>query len=72
MSDYEMPDDCMIDLDFQIVDLFKRQAEQEMSTKDKVNEQFEKVRQLVSCEFQRSVPTRVDLLPIWTPMFRMH
>lgn len=61
MSDYEMPDDCMIDLDFQIVDLFKRQAEQEMSTKDKVNEQFEKVRQLVSCEFQRSVPTRVDL-----------
>lgn len=61
MSDYEMPDDCMINLDFQIVDLFKRQAEQEMSTKDKVNEQFEKVRQLVSCEFQRSVPTRVDL-----------
>ena len=61
MSDYEMPDDCMIDLDFQIVDLFKRQAEQEMSIKDKVNEQFEKVRQLVSYEFQRSVPTRVDL-----------
>ena len=43
------------------VDLFKRQAEQEMSIKDKVNEQFEKVRQLVSYEFQRSVPTRVDL-----------
>ena len=61
MADYEMPDDCMIDLDFQIVDLFKRQAEQEMSIKDKVNEQFEKVRQLVSYEFQRSVPTRVDL-----------
>ena len=61
MSDYEMPDDCMIDLDFQIVDLFKRQAEQEMSIKDKVNEQFEKVRQLVSYEFQRSVPTRVEL-----------
>ena len=61
ITDYQMPDDCVIDFDFQIVDLFKRQAEQEISIKQKVDEQFDRVRELVQIEFQREVPTRVDL-----------
>lgn len=61
ITDYENPADCVVNFDFRLVDIFKRQAEQEMSVKDKVNEQFEKVREQVFIEFQRAVPTRMDM-----------
>ena len=35
-SDYEFPDDCFVDFDFKLVDIFKKQAEKEMTIRDKI------------------------------------
>ena len=40
-SDYEFPEECIVDFDFRIIDIFKNQAEREMKVKDKIKEQFE-------------------------------
>ena len=34
--EFEYPDECFVDFDFKLVDLFKRQAENELSIKDKI------------------------------------
>ena len=38
-SDYEFPDDCFVDFDFKLVDIFKKQAEKEMTIRDKIREE---------------------------------
>lgn len=40
-GDYEFPEECIVDFDFRIIDIFKNQAEREMKVKDKIKEQFE-------------------------------
>ena len=37
-SDYEFPEECIVDFDFRITDIFKNQAEREMKVKDKIKE----------------------------------
>ncbi|MDU6296187.1 DEAD/DEAH box helicase family protein [Clostridium celatum] len=39
-SDYDFPEDCTVDFDFRIINIFKNQAEREMKVKDKIKEQF--------------------------------
>ena len=39
-SDYEFPDDCFVDFDFKLVDIFKKQAEKEMTIRDKIREEY--------------------------------
>lgn len=34
--DFEYPDECIVDFDLQVIDIFKKQAEQELSIKDKI------------------------------------
>lgn len=55
-GDYEFPEECIVDFDFRIIDIFKKQAEREMRVKDKVKEQFEIVSQMLGYR-----PSRVEL-----------
>ena len=55
-GDYEFPEECIVDFDFKIIDIFKKQAESEMKVKDKVKEQFEVVSQMLGYR-----PSRVEL-----------
>ena len=54
--DFEYPEDCYIDFDFQLVDLFKIQARQELKIKDKIIMEFESVKESLSHR-----PSRVEL-----------
>ncbi|MGL4108433.1 DEAD/DEAH box helicase family protein [Clostridium sp. LP20] len=39
-GDYEYPDDCIVDFDFRIVDIFKKLAQAEMKIKDRVKAEY--------------------------------
>lgn len=54
-SDYEFPEECIVDFDFRIIDIFKNQAEREMKVKDKIKEQFEIVSDMLGYR-----PTRIE------------
>lgn len=54
IEDY--PDDCIVDFDFKLVDLFKRLAQEEMKIKDKVKLEYYEVKDKLGHR-----PTRVEL-----------
>lgn len=54
-GDYEFPEECIVDFDFRIIDIFKNQAEREMKIKDKIKEQFEIVSDMLGYR-----PTRIE------------
>ena len=56
-TDYEFPDDCYVDFDFEIIDIFKKQAEKEMSIKEKLTEEFYTIKDKIG-----HVPSRVEFL----------
>ncbi|MGG7176393.1 DEAD/DEAH box helicase family protein [Clostridium paraputrificum] len=39
-GDYEYPDDCIVDFDFRIVDIFKKLAQAEMKIKDRIKAEY--------------------------------
>ena len=53
---FEYPDDCYIDFDFKLVDLFKIQATQELKIKDRIIIEYESVKSKIGKR-----PSRVDL-----------
>ena len=55
-GDYEFPEECTVDFDFRIIDIFKKQAEREMKVKDKIKEQFDVVSDMLGHR-----PSRVEL-----------
>ena len=54
--EFEYPDDCYIDFDFKIVDIFKIQANQELKVKDKILLEYNSVKEDLSHR-----PSRVEL-----------
>lgn len=54
--EFEYPSDCFIDFDFKLVDLFKRQASQELRVKDRIVLEYESVKETLNHR-----PTRMDL-----------
>lgn len=54
--DFEYPEDCIIDFDFRLIDLFKIQAKQELNLKDKIILEFNSIKQELSKR-----PSRMDL-----------
>lgn len=54
--DFEYPDECFIDFDFKLVDLFKKQAENELSIKDKIINAYLEVKERLGHR-----PTRTEL-----------
>ena len=56
ISDFEYPEDCYIDFDFQLVDLFKIQAKKELKLKDKIILEYKSIKQDLNHR-----PTRMEL-----------
>lgn len=56
VMEFEYPDDCYIDFDFKLVDLFKIQATQELKIKDIIILEYESVKSKIGKR-----PSRVDL-----------
>ena len=54
--EFEYPEDCYIDFDFKLIDLFKRQAKQELKVKDRIFLEYESVKESLNHR-----PTRMDL-----------
>ena len=54
--EFEYPQDCFIDFDFQIIDLFKYQAKNELKVKDKIIIEYNSVKTEINHR-----PSRVDL-----------
>ena len=54
--DFEYPQDCFIDFDFKLIDLFKIQAKNELKLKDKIILEYQSVKSEVNHR-----PSRVDL-----------
>lgn len=52
---FEFPEECHIDFDFRLVDLFKLQAQREMTIKDRIKEEYLKVKADLGY-----VPSRVE------------
>lgn len=42
--DYKYPEECVIDFDFRIVDIFKNQAAKEMKIKDRILEEYKAIK----------------------------
>ncbi|SFB11322.1 DEAD/DEAH box helicase family protein [Clostridium frigidicarnis] len=59
VSSYEYPEDCHVDFDLNIIDIFKEQAEIEMTVRDKLKEEFLRVEEEIG-----HVPSRVELFDL--------
>lgn len=44
-GDYDYPEECIIDFDFRLIDIFKKQAEREMNIKDKILEEYKTIKE---------------------------
>lgn len=55
-TEFAYPDDCYVDFDFKLIDLFKLQARQEMKVKDKIVLEFNSVK-----DDLKHRPSRVEL-----------
>ena len=53
---FEYPDECYIDFDFRLVDLFKKQSESELDAKDRILKAYEEVKEKLGHR-----PSRVEL-----------
>lgn len=59
VNSYEYPEDCHVDFDLNIIDIFKEQAEREMTVNDKLKEEFLRVEEELGY-----VPSRVELFDL--------
>lgn len=53
--DFEYPEDCHIDFDFNIIDIFKEQASRELSIKEIIHDEYKRIKDDLN-----HVPTRVE------------
>ena len=55
-NDIEYPDDCIVDFDMQLIDLFKELDKKSLSVKERIRQEFYRVKELLE-----KVPTRMEL-----------
>ncbi|MBB6715547.1 hypothetical protein [Clostridium gasigenes] len=55
-GDYEYPEECVIDFDFRIIDIFKNQVAKEMKIKDRILEEYKSIKEDLGHR-----PSRVEL-----------
>lgn len=55
--DMEYPDDCIVDFDMRLIDLFKELDKKSISAKDRIKQEFFRVKELLDGK----VPTRMEL-----------
>lgn len=56
-SDIEYPDDCIVDFDMRLIDLFKELDKKSLSVKEQINREYYRVKELLD----GNVPTRMEL-----------
>ena len=56
-NDIEYPDDCIVDFDMKLIDLFKELDKKSLSVKERIKQEFYRVKELLD----GSVPTRMEL-----------
>lgn len=56
-NDIEYPDDCIVDFDMRLIDLFKELDKKSLSIKERIKQEFYKVKELLDGR----VPTRMEL-----------
>ncbi len=56
-SDIEYPDDCIVDFDMRLIDLFKELDKKSLSVKERIKQEFYKVKELLDGK----VPTRMEM-----------
>lgn len=59
LDEYNYPEDCIVDFDFRLVDIFKKLVEREMSIKDKIKEEYYRVKEIVGVR-----PSRIDFFTL--------
>ena len=53
----EYPDDCIVDFDMRLIDLFKEMDKKSLSVKERINKEFYRIKELL----EGKVPTRMEL-----------
>ena len=56
-NDIEYPDDCIVDFDMRLIDLFRELDKKSISIKERINQEFYRVKELLNGR----VPTRMEL-----------
>ncbi len=56
-NDIEYPDDCIVDFDMRLIDLFKELDKKSLSVKERIKQEFYRVKELLDGK----VPTRMEL-----------
>ena len=56
-SDIEYPDDCIVDFDMRLIDLFKELDKKSLSVKEQINREYYRIKELLDGK----VPTRMEL-----------
>ena len=56
-TDIEYPDDCIVDFDMRLIDLFKELDKKSLSVKERIKQEFYRVKELLDGK----VPTRIEL-----------
>lgn len=56
IADFEYPDDCIVDFDFRVIDIFEVQAKQGLKLKDKILDEFERIKSSL-----KHIPSRMEL-----------
>jgi len=56
-ADIEYPDDCIVDFDMRLIDLFKELDKKSLSVKERIKQEFYRVKELLDGK----VPTRIEL-----------
>lgn len=56
IMEYDYPEECQVDFDFKLVDIFKRMDESQYKIKDLIKEEFYRI-----MEANKEVPTRIEI-----------
>lgn len=64
-QEFEYPDDCIVDFDLQLIDIFQEMAKRKIRIRDRIRGEYERVKELLDGK----IPTRVELLLIWRMKF---
>ena len=55
--DIEYPDDCIVDFDVRLIDLFKELDKKSLTVRERIRQEYDRVKELLDGK----IPTRMDL-----------
>ncbi len=59
-ADFEFPDDCLVDFDMRLIDLFQEMAKKQVTKDDRIREEYFRIKEQLDDE----VPSRMDLFTL--------